>query len=195
MTAPTEAPRTEALRVGVLAAEPFAAADLYRRGVRAVELDRPVDLTDPSRADCRALDVVRSATAHGMRVGWELLAPPPSIAIGELGHLHPPRRVHAPDGPGLVAAWWDGFYLGRCCWRRGPGFTQIRDRRAGRLIRFTVTEPELIAAVTELDRGNHDLAREAARPLLDERLVLPLGAWLWLAPYRIVRWPTPSLTA
>lgn len=169
----------------------FAAGDLYRAGVRTVELDRPVDLTAPTPADHRAMDVVRNATARGMRVMWELRELPPSIAVGELSHLHPPRRV---GGDEAVAAWWEDFYLGRCCWRQGPGFVQIRDRRDRRLVRFTVTEPDLIEAIRRLDRGE-SVPADAVGPLVEERLVLMLGERPWLVPYRAVRWPSPSMTA
>lgn len=169
----------------------FAAGDLYRSGVRSVELARPVDLTTPSPEDHRAMDVVRNATARGMRVVWELSSLPSSITVGELSHLHPPRRI---GGDESVAGWWDAFYLGRCCWRQGPGFVQIRDRRDRRLVKFTVTEPDLIEAIQRLDRGE-PVPAEAVAPLVDEHLVLMLGEQPWLAPYRAVRWPSPSLTA
>ena len=168
----------------------FAAGELYRSGVRTIELPRPVDLADPGAADYRAMDVVRNATARGMNVVWELREPPPTIAVGELCHLHPPRRMGGAD---TVADWWDAFYLGRCCWRQGPGFVQIRDRRGRRLVKYTVTEPELIEAIQRLDRGE-PVAADAVAPLVEEGLVLMLGELPWLAPYRAVRWPSPSLT-
>lgn len=176
------------------AAVPFPADEVYRSGVRVVALDRPVDLAAPTPADCRALDVVRRATARGLRVLWELDATSPSIGALELSHLHPPRRIEAPDGPERIAAWWQEFYLGRCCWRQGPGFVQIRDRRDRRLVRYTVTEPELMAALHDLDEGSHSPPADAIAPLLEERLVLPMGALFWLVPYRAVRWPIPSMT-
>ncbi|GAA2398755.1 hypothetical protein GCM10010191_01910 [Actinomadura vinacea] len=197
-SAPLRADRTDQadwLKVRVRDAVPFPAGNLYRSGVRTVELDEPVDLAAPSPVDCRRLDIVRLATARGMRVIWELRAMSPSIGANELSHLHPPRRIgDDPDGTRKIAAWWEGFYLGRCCWRQGPGFLQIRDRRDRRLVKYTLTEPDLIAALHELDQGNHSVSAETVGPLLEERLVLAMGELFWLAPYRMVRWPDPSMT-
>lgn len=70
---------------------------------------------------------------------------------------------------------------------------EIRDRRSRRLDKYILTEPDLISALHALDKGEN-IPAESVRPLLDERLVLPLGDVLRLAPYRAVRRPSPSLT-
>ncbi|MDP4501075.1 DUF5825 family protein [Nonomuraea turcica] len=191
---PLRADCTDRLKVRLHNPDPFPAGELYRSGVRTVELDQPVDLVAPSPADCRGMDIVRLATARGMRVIWEIRSMPPSIGADALSHLHPPRRIQGPDGAEKIAAWWEEFYLGRCCWRQGPGFLQIRDRRSRRLVKYTLTEPDLIAALRELDQGNHGVPAEAIGPLIEEGLVLAMGELFWLAPYRMVRWPFPSMT-
>jgi hypothetical protein len=172
---------------------PFHAQDSYRAGVRSIVLPRPVDLAEPVRADVAALDIVRRATAQAFRVSWVLRAVPPSLPTELLSHLHPPSRFDRPPHPDELEQWRDGFYLGRCCWRQGPGFIEIRDRRHGSLARYTITEPDLAQAVYALDRGDQPVAA-AAGPLLAEQLVLRFGEHSWLAPYRLVRWPSPAMS-
>jgi hypothetical protein len=173
---------------------PFTAGELYRSGIRTIEFNRPIDLADPSSLDVRGLDIVRLASARGMRVIWELGGLNPSIRLTELSHLHPPRAMHGSRDQSAIEAWQADFFLGRCCWRQGPGFVQIRDRRSRRLVKYTLTEPNLMAAVRELDRGGPDITANQIAPLLEERLALRIGRFFWLAPYRMVRWPSPSMT-
>jgi hypothetical protein len=166
----------------------------YRTGVRAIRLRRPVELADATPADVAGLDIVRRATAQGFQISWVLRSLPRSFETELLSHLHPPSRFEQPHHPDELAQWREGFYLGRCCWRQGPGFIQVRDRRDGSLARYTITEPELAQALYALDGGDHAVDPAAAGPLVGEQLVLRFGELSWLAPYRLVRWPSPAMS-
>ncbi|WP_373283796.1 DUF5825 family protein [Nocardia tenerifensis] len=63
--------------------------------------------------------------------------------ITPLSHLHLPDRSEQPADSAELDAWWEAFYIGRCCWRQGPGFIQVRDRRRGPLAKYTITGHDL----------------------------------------------------
>lgn len=171
----------------------FDAVRAYTSGTRHVELAEPLDLADPTPADVQGLDAVRDATAVGMTVTWRLAALAPAVELRELSHLHPPAEPSGAVDGSELASWHEEFFLGRCCWRLGPGFAQIRDRRKRALERYTITETALQGALAELAAGARLPAAGVIAPLVEERLVLMLGGLSWLAPYRLVRWPSPSL--
>jgi hypothetical protein len=115
-------------------------------------------------------------------------------------HLQPPVELLLPAGASTdpdraLAEWRDGFYLDMCTYRRGPGFVQIRDRRTGKLNLITVDDPAYLAVLAELDTGTRlsgaDL--EIAREFAAEGLVVNIGVTLVWLPYRLRRWPLPSL--
>ncbi|MDC0768747.1 DUF5825 family protein [Streptomyces sp. HD] len=171
--------------------------DLYERGVRCVTLDEPVRLRSPAPRDLRALDFVRIATARGLLVRWHLRTgrrSDPALTERHLTHLQPPVSL---DGSGPVerlAQWRERFYVGRCAWRRGPGFIQIRDRRTGVLQLFDLTEPAYVEAVALLEEQRPQEADpEVLGALRAEQLVLRFGELDWWAPSLIDRWPAPSM--
>lgn len=169
----------------------FDASLAYRAGARVVELSQPINLEKPTPTDIHALDIVKRATAQGFSVLWALRKLRHSMEIAPLSHLHPPDRIEQPGAATGLDAWWKSFYLGRCCWRQGPGFVQIRDRRRGALAKYTITGPDLTSAWYALDSGQQTLSPAVAR-LVDAGLILSFGELAWLAPYRLVRWPTPN---
>jgi len=171
--------------------------DLYARGVRSVTLDEPVQLRDPAPRDLRALDFVRVATARGLLVRWRLRAgrrADPALTARHLTHLQPPASL---DGSGAVerlSQWRERFYVGRCIWRRGPGFVQVRDRREGVLQRFDLVEPAYAGAVAFLEEQRPgEVDPEVLDALRAEHLVLRFGELDWWAPSLIDRWPAPSM--
>jgi hypothetical protein len=171
--------------------------DLYRRGVRFVALDEPVSLRSPTPRDLRALDFVRVATARGLLVRWHLRAgrrADPALTARHLTHLQPPASLDGVRPAERLALWRSRFYVGRCVWRRGPGFAQIRDRRDGVLQRFVLAEPEYVRAVALLEEQRADEAdSEVLAALRAEHLVLSFGGLDWWAPSLIDRWPVPSM--
>jgi hypothetical protein len=171
--------------------------DLYRRGVRCAALDEPVSLRSPTPRDLRALDFVRNATGRGLLVRWHLRAgrrTDPALTAHHLTHLQPPVSLDGGRSSERLAEWRARFYVGRCAWRRGPGFVQIRDRRDGVLQRFDLIRPEYVQAVTLLEDSRADAVDpEVLTALRAEHIVLDFGGRDWWAPYRIDRWPVPSM--
>jgi uncharacterized protein DUF5825 len=43
--------------------------------------------------------------------------------------------------------WRSAYHPGKCFYRRGPGFLEVRDRRSGELSRFVIDDPTYVAAV------------------------------------------------
>lgn len=183
-------------------------ADWLDRGVRKVALPGTVDLTtaDPAAAAdaVRRLVLVRELTSYAIEVDWSLRLPGGDGDLWRVyGHLRPPATVEiagaaGPDpDPGSVAAaaWRDAFYFDKCTYRRGPGFVQVRDRRAGRLNLLTIDDPAYLAVLEQLLDGAEmttvdlDIAREFG----EEGLVTKVGDRLVWLPHRLRRWPLPSM--
>ncbi|WP_157876590.1 DUF5825 family protein [Streptomyces graminilatus] len=171
--------------------------DLYGRGVRYAELDEPVNLSSPTPRDLRALDFLRVATARGLLVRWQLRAgrrADPALTARDLTHLQPPASLDGARSAERLTEWRNRFYIGRCVWRRGPGFVQIRDRRAGVLQRFDLVQPAYVQAVAQLERQQvGDVDPDVLSALRAEHLVLNFGGLDWWAPCLIDRWPVPSM--
>ncbi|UWE11357.1 DUF5825 family protein [Actinacidiphila bryophytorum] len=171
--------------------------ELYRGGVRFTSLDEPVRLDDPAPRDLRALDFVRVASAQGLIVRWHLRTgehADPALTARDLSHLQPPVSLDGSGADERIAQWRARYYLGRCMWRRGPGFVQIRDRRDGTLQRFELTRPEYAEAVPLLEQQRTDgVETEVLAALRAERLLLTFGGLDWWAPYLLDRWPSPSM--
>ncbi|MFC1419066.1 DUF5825 family protein [Streptacidiphilus cavernicola] len=175
-----------------------AAQRLWDLGARRVELPGVQDLTDTARAarTVQALCLVRDLTALAVYVDWRLRLGPDTSSSRSLGHLQPPSvLLGSADPAGDLAAWRAGHYLGKCLWRRGPGFLQIRDRRYGELRRFTVEEPEYHQAVDRLSLGAPASAVPAPilADLAGEDLVGQVGDQVWLLPYRVRRWTQAAM--
>jgi hypothetical protein len=181
--------------------EPDTAAvvsGLYHDGVRRVAFHQPITLVpgaDPATI-MRAMVLVRELTSWGIVVDWELcVGDNPDVWL-RLNHLYPPTAI--PDHPeqaAVLAEWRDTFYLCKCVHRKGPGFVQVRDRRAGDLARFTIDDPGYLAALDTLLDGAPaaDVPPEILRAFVDEGLAGVAGDLAWWIPYRVRRWPWPSL--
>ncbi|MFH9863292.1 DUF5825 family protein [Streptomyces sp. NPDC017202] len=183
---------------------------LWELGARRVRLSDVVDLADTATPDAaaravRTLSLVRDLTARAVLVEWDLRPDPdggPTAAedIGRLlSHLQPPQRIEGVDPAGADEAlrtWRNGHYLGKCLWRQGPGFVQIRDRRWGDLRRFTVDEPHYQEAIGLLAYGAPASAvpTDALADFREERLVLAVGGVQWWLPYRVNRWIQEAMT-
>ncbi|MEU8890550.1 DUF5825 family protein [Streptomyces sp. NPDC048442] len=175
---------------------------LWELGARRVALAEAVDLTETgdlaaARRTVRALSLVRDLTARAVLVEWDLhLDPARPQDPRVLSHLQPPRTLHGtPDADSDLATWRNGHYLGKCLWRNGPGFFQIRDRRWGNLQRFTADEPHYRTAVDALAYGAlaESVPRDALDDFTDENLVLRLGPLAWWVPYRVSRWTQEAM--
>jgi hypothetical protein len=175
-----------------------AVAGLYRDGVRRVALDRPVDLTgELDKASLvQAMVLLRELTSWAIVVDWQLRPGEHHDVWQRLNHLHPPGAIlDHPGGDEALATWRDTFYVCKCIYRQGPGFVQVRDRRDGTLARFTIDDPDYLAAIGVLLPG----APVGAVPphVLDDYVAEGLaglaGDVAWWLPYRVRRWPYPSM--
>ncbi|WP_156727432.1 DUF5825 family protein [Streptomyces apocyni] len=178
------------------------AEELYASGARRIELVEAVDLSSIGvpEAVVRTLRLLQELTARGIVVDWRL-----RLRLGDestataLGHLYPPREIDGcGDAARLRADWARTFFLGKCSYRHGPGFLEIRDHRSGVLQRIVIDEPEYHAAISELtaDAPAHPASPDALTDsildaLATESLTLSFGGLHWWAPCRIYRWPQP----
>ncbi len=175
-----------------------AARSLWDAGARRVELPGTVDLAGgaPAARALWQLQVVRDLTACAVWVDWR-------IALDErtdwrsLSHLQPPAAVSGTgDDEEATRRWRHEHYLGKCLWRRGPGFVQIRDRRWGALHRFTVEETDYQEAIDTLACGTPAGAVPPAvlADLAGEHLVTVLDGHACFLPYRVNRWAQAPMT-
>jgi hypothetical protein len=175
-----------------------AATALYDAGARRVAIDGVVDLSGSGDVptSLRTLALVRELTGCGVVVDWRLRLTPGAPDWWLLNHLQPPAELQAgPGGAAVRQAWADSFYLDKCIYRHGPGFIQVRDRRAGELNRLTIDEPDYLEPLDRLLDGADEATVPAhiAADLAAEGLLWSLaGALLWL-PYRVRRWPWPAM--
>jgi len=174
---------------------------LFDEGVRCVTIEEPVRLRDTTLPTQRALVLIRDLTSQGIAVEWTLDCTGVPESLPNLVHLYPPTELigaaeHDTGPNSQLTDWRRRFYVCKCVYRMGPGFIQVRDRRAGTLARFTLTDPRYLAAVHRLLPGcpRSALPPDVIAPLEAESLALPLGPHLWWAPYRLRRWPFPSMT-
>lgn len=172
-------------------------AGLYHGGVRRVAFSQPVDLTphtDPATL-VQAMILLRELTSWGIAVDWVARFDDPEV-WRRLNHLYPPAAMPGhPDEDRVLDDWRNTFYLCKCVYRHGPGFIQVRDRRAGELVRFTIDEPEYFAAIdTLLDGAPVDVVpAHVLNDLVAEGLAGVVGHLAWWLPYRVRRWPWPAL--
>ncbi|MFY1633551.1 DUF5825 family protein [Solwaraspora sp. WMMB335] len=171
-------------------------ADLYRAGVRHARLADPVDLCpDADVAAARALVLVRELTAHAIAVDWVARCHDGCAGGALFNHLYPPDRVDGAGDDAAVRGWRESFFLGKCVFRRGPGFAEVRDRRLGSLEMFTIDEPRHLAAVERMTEGvpTGQVPATVRRDLTDARLIVEQAGHLWWLPTRAYRWPFPAL--
>lgn len=152
---------------------------------------------DPA-ATVRFVAQLRDCLTDGRDAVWhgEVTAP---VDPALLRHLPPPAPSDA-DGhrSAAVRDWRAAYRPGRCYYRHGPGFVQIKDvREPGRFEIVNLTDPHAAetflrclrpVSVTELDGP----ARDAVRELVAERLVLAVGDHVVTLPHRMRRWPVPA---
>ena len=180
-----------------------AAARWFAAGVRHLSLIEPVSLAVEgsdarSRDTVRRLVLVRELTSHGIAVDWQLLLPADGGADWRVfSHLYPPARLVASadgdDDP--LDTWRRSYYIDKCAFRRGPGFVQIRDRRSSQLNLLTIDDPAYLAVLDQVMDGAPvaDVDLDVARDLAAEALVVQVGTMLVWLPYRLRRWPLPSM--
>jgi hypothetical protein len=176
----------------------LVAASLYRDGARRAALNCPVDLTGGMDAPTmvRAMLLLRELTSWGIVVDWQLRPGQHAEVWQRLNHLHPPSELlEQAASAEILQAWRDTFYLCKCVYRRGPGFVEVRDRRAGTLSRFVIDDPAYLAAVTTLLDGApaRDIPAQVLADFVAEGLVGRAGDLAWWLPYRVHRWPWPAM--
>ncbi|WP_420834183.1 DUF5825 family protein [Streptomyces yunnanensis] len=109
-------------------------------------------------------------------------------------HLFPPSDLEGPRGAEALNIWRARYHVGRCFFRRGPGFLQIRDRRHAGLRRLTVSDPACVSAVESLaaDRRADSVPAAAMSVFEKHHLAVRTGGSVWWAPYRLRRRASPS---
>ncbi|PTA47533.1 hypothetical protein C8054_03905 [Micromonospora sp. RP3T] len=178
-----------------------AVAGWFDAGVRHVTLIDPVNLAveddTASRDAVRRLVLVRELTSHGIGVEWRLLLPVDGGADWRVFcHLYPPAELSPAAGDEEpLDAWRRSYYIDKCTFRRGPGFVQVRDRRSSRLNLLTIDDPAYLAMLAQVMEGApiSDIDLDIARDFAAEGLVVQVGTMLVWLPYRLRRWPLPSM--
>lgn len=173
-----------------------AAQEFYDGGVRRVALGTVADLTAAAEPDSvlGILDLIKELTAWGIVVEWRVRLDDTAPQWTMLSHLYPPVEVDGiVDAQRARAQWAAGFFLCKCHYRRGPGFLEVRDHRAGVLNRITIDESAYLAGVAALlgDPAAKAVPREITDAFVAEQLALEVGDLLWWAPNRPHRWAQP----
>ncbi len=189
------------IRIGTRPAEgdpAELASQFYDEGVRRVALSQPVELGGgmDKRTLVWSMILLRELTSWGIVVDWRLRPGEHSEVWQRLNHLYPPAElVDQPDAPAILAEWRETFYLCKCMFRRGPGFVEVRDRRAGDLSRFVIDDPDYLAVIDKLIPGvaAAEVPESILREFVDEGLAGLAGDLAWWLPYRVRRWPWPSM--
>ncbi len=141
---------------------------------------------------------LRDCESWGVQVAWQGSLGD-GVAPNLLSHLAPPAPLLAEAAEGTATAPGDRY--GRCYWRAGPGFAVVSDTRPGRPAqRLTFSEgPELHLFHTLQRPVEHarcartGAARRALADLVQEGVVLQLGAWALSLPCRMRLWPVPNM--
>lgn len=173
-------------------------AEAVRSGVQAVHILAPQVLSrDRPEAALALVRVLREAAADGIPIMWRGDVGD-GVDVAALVHLPPPA---APEHGGVDALgpWRDRYQPGLCYYRLGPGFAfvkDVRDPAASARFRVGLADApdalehlEAVATTAHLDTAT----RAVLADLEEERLVLRLGELVTLLPYRMRRWPVPSL--
>jgi hypothetical protein len=179
--------------------DPIAlAADLYRQGARRIGLSSPVDLTGGmgQRTIVWAMILLRELASWSVAADWRLRLGEHVDIWQRLNYLYPPAELLGePDADEILSTWRETFYLCKCAYRQGPGFIEVRDRRNGSLSRFVVDDPAYLATIDALLRGAPvaELPAEVIGAFVEEGLAGQAGDLAWWLPYRVRRWPWPSM--
>ncbi|WP_018637155.1 DUF5825 family protein [Parafrankia elaeagni] len=170
------------------------AAELYGEGARYARVAEPVPLCgDAPVTAVRSLTLISELTARGFAVHWIARCDEGCADHGALGHLFPPAWIFGAS-KATTARWRRGYFPGRCVFRHGPGFVEVRDRRFGPLERHVFDDPETLDVIETLIGGIavERMPAELLRELAAARLVLGLAGCAWWVPTRIYRWPFPA---
>lgn len=193
----------EFMRLDALAPDADAgllAGDLFDSGGRLVVVREIIDFDDlDTVAAVRFVAVLRELTSYGIAVDWRLRVTSGATRWRDLWHLFPPSHVHLPAGASdrTWEFWRRQFHYGLCMTRRGPGVTEVRDRREGRLRCLRFASPLHLAEIARLERGAaaSSLAPEALAEFDAARVVLAIGdmrVWLPCRYRRSPLWPVGS---
>jgi Family of unknown function (DUF5825) len=184
--------------------EPVADLDLeaaVRDGIQSVRIDAPQILSaERPEATLALVRLLREAAADGIPIAWHGEVAP-SIDVSLLVHLPPPERTGTGTGDdhAAIVAWRERYRPGLCYFRLGPGFAFMKDvRDVEASARFQVNLAQAPRAIERLEAvatvDHLDAATTAVLEDLEaERLVLRLGELVTILPYRMRRWPVPSL--
>jgi Family of unknown function (DUF5825) len=166
----------------------MAPSGFRERGCRAVSLAQPVSFGADAEFDVGFIRFLREALSCLLTVEWTMAAAG-SLDLGALYHLPPPAAG--------ADRWRREYGFGHCFYRVGPGFIHVVDvREADDAARFllddqaTVEAFGLLTGAVQLS-GLPPLAAELADQLDQARLLLRIGDWATLLPYRLQRWPMP----
>ncbi|HWU09900.1 MAG TPA: DUF5825 family protein [Streptomyces sp.] len=170
---------------------------IHRTGARFVSVEPLVDLGGRAGTEhvIPALSFIRELTSYGVEVNWRAkMTAPDGPEWWVFSHLFPPSVLEGPRGAEALALWRARYHVGRCFFRRGPGFLQIRDRRHAGLRRLTVPDGAYVSAVESLLAGHGADSVSAAVMSVFEKhhLAVRIGGGVWWAPYRLRRWASPS---
>lgn len=170
---------------------------IYQSGARFVSIEPTVDLGGRAGTEhvIPALSFIRDLTSYGVEVDWRArMTEPDGPEWWVFSHLFPPSVLEGPRGAEALNIWRARYHVGRCFFRRGPGFLQIRDRRHAGLRRLTVSDGAHVSAVESLvaDRGADSVPAALMSVFEKHRLVIRIGGDVWWAPYRLRRWASPS---
>ncbi|MFE1320226.1 DUF5825 family protein [Kitasatospora phosalacinea] len=171
-------------------------AELHRAGVRRLRLADPVPLCrDAPAAALHALLLVREATARGLAVRWSAHCADGCVADGRFHHLQPPIRVTGRPPADQAGRWRAGYFPGKCVYRRGPGFVEVRDRRFGAPALLTIEEPGHLDRIDALDGGTPaaHLPARVRRDFTEAGLITEQAGLAWWLPTRARRDPSPAV--
>jgi uncharacterized protein DUF5825 len=160
-------------------------------------LEKPLGFGADSVATAWAVALLRECQSFGLTVRWRAVQHA-GFEFSMLRHLFPPRSLDSAQPDAELAAWRDDYKYGRCFFRMGPGFVQVKDVRspsdAARLLLaepgvrdmfLRCLRPTLLATLPARERA-------AVSELAAEGLVLRSGGLAVTVVPRMRRWPVPA---
>jgi hypothetical protein len=175
-------------------AGPSAIAEAGRTRRRVVLVGAARFGADPV-TDIALLRFLSEASGRLAELDWTLDGVPP-WPVRTLVHLLPPASDSGGKAAEFAARWREEHRFGLCVYRRGPGFTRIRDVRPGGPHRDVLIEEPWAAVFDGLAAGAVTPGDDRSRRLLDELtgagLALRSGELHHLLPFRRRRAPIPA---
>lgn len=169
--------------------------ELYRSGKRCFRVSEPVRLcADAPESAVQMLVLIRELTGLGAAVAWTACCDDDCASDRKFSHLFPPAAIEGAR-ESIARDWRERYLPCMCVFRRGPGFTEVRDRRRGTLEILTLDDPDTFApigkmldgvAVSQVPAPVRDVLRQAD-------LIAEHSGLLWWLPTRIHRWPNPAM--